>query len=344
MKIAVVGAGIHGSSTAWNCAKRGHSVTLYEQFPLGHDRGSSHGDSRIVRRAYPDAFYTAIMQEGYPLWHELEKASGRKLLYECGLLYFGDSQSENIKGVVTGLEQLDVLHEVFDEKSVHKAFPELILKKGEVGVFTPEAGWAHASLAIRTLIELAQSNGAVVREERVNDLEELKKSYDRIILCQGAWANQFLQLPVLVTIQTFGYVSGEQQGPVWIEDGPLGMYGFPSEPWGPGIKVGVHYKDTPFDPDAQNRIPAQEAVNLIEDFAWRRLGMNNPRVTREKACLYTNTANEDFLIGRLDENVFFVSACSGHGFKFGPWIGKTMADLAEEKRKPEDFPRFLLRF
>jgi len=342
VKVAVIGAGIHGSSTAWQIAKRSHAVTIFEQFPLGHDRGSSHGDSRIVRRAYPDAFYTEIMQEGYPLWHELEVISKRKLLYECGLFYFGDSQAENVKSVIVGLEQLEINHDVLDYQTVRKVFPELVLKKHEVGAFTPEAGWVHASLAIRTLVELAQSHGAVVRQQRVDDLESLKKSFDRIVLCQGAWANQFLHLPVLVTLQTFGYLSGEQDGPVWIEDSKHNLYGFPSEPWGSGIKIGVHYKDTPFDPDAQSRNPSQGAVELIEDFAWRRLGFNQPRVTREKSCLYTNTAGEDFLLGRLDEKVFFVSACSGHGFKFGPWIGKTMADFVDEEKKPEDFPRFVL--
>jgi len=343
VKVAVVGAGIHGAGTAWNLAKRGHAVTLFEQFPLGHDRGSSHGDSRIIRRAYPDAFYTEIMQEGYPLWHELEQVSGRKILYECGLLYFGDLQAENIKSVIAGLEQLRIKHEVLDCQSVRKVFPELILKKHEVGAFTPEAGWAHASLAIRTLIELSQGHGTQVRHERVDDLEALKKSFDRIVLCQGAWANQFLQLPVLITLQTFGYLSGEHYGPVWIEDSIHNLYGFPSEPWGAGIKIGVHYKDTPFDPDSPNRNPSQGAVELIEDFAWRRFGFNQPKVTREKGCLYTNTSDEDFLLGRMDEKVFFVSACSGHGFKFGPWIGRTMADFVDETKRPEDFPRFALR-
>lgn len=340
MKVAIVGAGVQGASTAWQLSKRGHAVTLFEQFPLGHDLGSSHGDSRIVRRAYPDAFYTEIMQEGYPLWYELEKESGLKLLYECGLLYFGDADAPNIQGVIQGLEDLGVKHEVLDHKTVLKVFPELLLKDQEVGAFTPEAGWVHASLAIRTMIELAQAKGVEVRQERVNDIDVLKKSFDRIVLAQGAWINQFLRLPVLATIQTFGYLSGEHYGPVWIEDSPHNLYGFPSEPWGPGIKIGVHYKDNPFDPDQELRDPAPGAIELIEDFARRRFASDLPSVTRAKGCLYTNTNDEDFLLGRTDEQVFFVSACSGHGFKFGPWIGKTMADLVEEKSAPENFPRF----
>ncbi|HEY3779830.1 MAG TPA: FAD-dependent oxidoreductase [Fimbriimonadaceae bacterium] len=342
MKVAIVGAGIHGSSAALSLARRGHSVTVFEQFPLGHDRGSSHGDSRIVRRAYPDPFYTEIMGEAYPMWHELEKASGKKLLYECGLLYFGDPSSPNIRDVLASLESLGVKHQVYGRKDVHHVFQDLLLYNDEIGIFTPEAGWVHASLAVETTQELARAKGVTFREKRVVDLEPLRHSFEKVVLCQGPWANQFLNLPVLVTLQTFGYISGEHYGPVWIEEGPNSLYGFPSEPWGPGIKAGVHFKDVPFDPDETFRDPVPGAVDLIKDFAWRRFGYDMPSVKRVKGCLYTNTANEDFIFGSLDEQVLYVSACSGHGFKFGPWIGKTVADLVDGSKSLADFPRFTI--
>lgn len=231
MRVSVVGAGIHGSSTAWALARRGHAVTVFEQFPLGHELGSSHGDSRIVRRAYPDAFYTEIMGEGYPLWRELERASGQELLYECGLLYFGDRDNANIRSVINSLESLNVEHSVLDKRTLAPVFPDLILQPHEVGVFTPEAGWVHASLALESTLKLAQSHGAVLRHERVTSLEPLKREFDQVVLCAGPWITQFVPLPVLVTLQTFGYVVGQHYGPVWIEEGPHSLYGFPSEPW-----------------------------------------------------------------------------------------------------------------
>lgn len=340
MKVAVVGAGVHGSSTAYWLSKRGHQVNVFEQFPLGHDKGSSHGNSRIVRRAYPDPFYAEIMMEGYPLWNEIENDSGRKLLYECGLLYFGSSDSPAMQGVVQGLESLRIAHQVLNRASVASVMPELTLNDGEIAAFTPEAGWAHAALTIQTFQDLARSRGTVFSPERITDLAPLEGRFDRVVLCQGAWATQFLELAVRVTLQTFGYIEGRQEGPVWIEDGPLGIYGFPSEPWIPGIKAGVHYKDVPFEPDDLDRTPAEGAIELLKEFAKRRFGHREPKVDHAKGCLYTNTANEDFLIGNLSDTTLFVSACSGHGFKFGPWIGRTMADMVEGKKQPSDFQRF----
>src|SRR5580658_432416 len=99
MKVAIVGAGVCGLSAAHTLCSRGHQVFLYEQHDLFHDRGSSHGASRIVRRAYPDAFYTACMAEAYTMWRGLEASSGRHILTECGLLYFGHRDSENLRNV-----------------------------------------------------------------------------------------------------------------------------------------------------------------------------------------------------------------------------------------------------
>ena len=78
----------------------------------------------------------------------------------------------------------------------------------------------------------------------------------------------------------------------------------------------------------------------LGEFARNRMGVANPVFGRAKTCLYTNTSNEDFLWGQLGERVFWVSACSGHGFKFGPWIGRQMADFVEGTANPMAMSRF----
>ena len=86
--VVVIGAGAMGSATAWWLARRGVDVVLLEQFELGHDRGSSHGDTRIFRFAYPDPRYVELAMAALPLWRELEAEAGRPLLQTTSPLVF----------------------------------------------------------------------------------------------------------------------------------------------------------------------------------------------------------------------------------------------------------------
>lgn len=74
--LVVVGAGVVGSSAAYHGAKRGQKVLLVEQFDLLHRRGSSHGESRIIRATYPSMFYTELMRDAYAAWKEVEDDAG----------------------------------------------------------------------------------------------------------------------------------------------------------------------------------------------------------------------------------------------------------------------------
>jgi glycine/D-amino acid oxidase-like deaminating enzyme len=334
MKVAVVGAGIHGASAAWALVRRGHSVTLFDQFASGHQQGSSHGKSRIVRKAYPDRFYTEIMLEAYPLWAELEALSGRKLLHEVGLLYFGQQDSEKLAEMHQGLEDLGVPNEVWEDAS---RFPELRLEAGEVGIFTPEAGWADADLALKSTVELAVGAGCEVVRQRVGPDDFA--GFDRVAVFPGAWVKDWApDLDVRVSLQTVCYVRGRHGGPVWIEDGSHWMYGFPSE--GDVFKVAAHSQGPEVAPDDAARVPTAGDVELARDVARRRFGIAEPVIESTLGCLYTNTPDEDFRFRWLDTQTLLISACSGHGFKFGPWIGRVAADLLEGKRNLQDFGRF----
>ncbi|MGH3054179.1 MAG: FAD-dependent oxidoreductase, partial [Gaiellaceae bacterium] len=103
MKVAVVGAGVMGCATAWALRERGAEVTVHEQFGLDHDRGSSHGRTRIFRVAYPDPSWIRFAQEAYAGWQELDPSllglyglielvadpalTSARALDECGVPY-----------------------------------------------------------------------------------------------------------------------------------------------------------------------------------------------------------------------------------------------------------------
>ena len=183
VKVAVVGAGICGSSAARYVAIKGHDVALFEQFGLGHDLGSSHGNSRIVRKAYPDAYYTECMTRAYPLWSELERHADRRLLHEVGLMYFGDELATDLLSMTMGLTDVGVPFEILDPAQSAKALPGLILDKGEIGVFTADAGWVDAKAAIEANIQVLRSLGGIILTDHPVDWERLEQDFDAFVVC-----------------------------------------------------------------------------------------------------------------------------------------------------------------
>lgn len=316
-------------------------MTLYEQFDFLHQRGSSHGRSRIVRRAYPDALYTMYAGEAYPLWADLQSKSPLPILHECGLAYFGSADSPAMISMAKGLEELEVPFQSLDASGVRAVMPRLRLNQGEVAVFTPEAGWVHAQRALIATSEIASANGAELVFGHKAAREEVQRDFDAFIVCAGSWVREFVDLDVKVTKQTFCYFNGHLDGPVWIEDSVDNAYGFPSEVEHESFKVGIHCGGLPIDPNEAVREPDSGAIEKARDAAQRRFGFADLEVVESQGCLYTSTPSEDFRLGRLGEKGFYASACSGHGFKFGPWIGKLLADFVDGRDKPERYSRFL---
>lgn len=331
-----------GLSTALALVQRNHEVTLFDQFPPGHSMGSSHGNSRIIRRDYPDPFYTQIMLEGYPLWSEVNELLNGDIFFESGLLYFGAESDPDLVSLEAGLTNNKIAHQIIRENQ--DVFPALKLNPGEWGVFNPGAGLVHADRYRARSLDYCLKHGATFRQVIVTKPATLKTEFDRVIVTAGAWAKEMFSLPVTVNCQTFAYLevpNPKAHGPVFIESGPHGIYGFPPEsPKVNLIKFGVHSPGPEIDPRDSNRPVDEEKAELLRDFARRRFGIESPKLVSIQACLYTNTANTDFIWGEAEPNLFFASPCSGHGFKFGPWMGERLADFAEGAAHPRDWPRF----
>src|SRR4051812_1285198 len=102
VEVAVVGAGVIGAATAWQLTSRGLRVALFEQYELGHRRGSSHGESRIFRLVYDEPDYVRLGQQALPLWRQAERELGTTLLFTTGGLEIGPA--EDIDLVAASLE------------------------------------------------------------------------------------------------------------------------------------------------------------------------------------------------------------------------------------------------
>src|SRR5579871_6765454 len=327
MRVVIVGAGGVGAMAAWRLAKAGVEVIALEQFRLDHDRGSSYGDSRIVRRVYPDLLYTGLMADAYTLWDELQAQTPDPIIVRAGGVFYGPADHPAVLEAQQALAAGGVEYEVLDAAESGRRFPALALQTGEVAVYEPSMGYARASLCVRAAARLARQHGAVIREEcaiveiepggretggvRVKTQAGETIAADRLVLTAGPWAGPMLtrlgmQIPLVVTRQAYIHLRPAQHAdafevgrfPVWIDAAVFG-YGFPLLADAPGVTIGLHYHRTPTTPDTVDREVSEEDRDAVRRFAAVRFPWLSGEVVYEKVCLYTNTPDEDFVIDTL---------------------------------------------
>ncbi len=368
MRVAVIGVGGTGSATCRYLAKRGHSVVGYERFRVGHERGSSHGESRIIRYTYPDLLYTQMMGDAYPLWAELEAEAGEELLSRCGGLYFGKNDEPSIHETERALIGAGLPYDRLTAHEVESRFPAFRLANDEIALYQPESGLLRATRCVLANARLAVEAGATLREQTVvteivtagsevivrTDSGE-ESVFDRVIVTAGAWMGELfarLRLPLTVTRQQVTYLNIAQNPahfekgslPVWIDATTL-YYGFPNDGRLAGAKIASHVLGESVDPNAPKRDVDSDYIEAVRDYARKRLPDLSGEVTYQTTCLYTVTPNEDFILDRVPEspNVWLVSGCSGHGFKFTVLLGEIAARLALGETYHKDLSRFRIR-
>jgi sarcosine oxidase len=324
MHVAVVGAGIMGAATAYEVSRRGHEVTVIEQFEAGHGHGSSHGRSRIVRLAYPEVEWVRLAQEAMRRWREVEADTGETLLDLTGLV-------ELVPFSTAALDACGIAWEELDPAELPERFG-VRAPAGSRPALQPEAGVVYADRALHAFLEGAKGRGATLRERtRVASLDEVEA--DVVVVTAGAWAKPLLAqsgigLTVTPTRETVAYfrLATKRRPPavVALHEGGHGVYALPDPLH--GLKVGHHRAGSPADPDSEG-VPDQAVVHEVTEWARTVFELADPDPVEAETCLYTNTADERFVLERHGR-VVVGSACSGHGFKFAPAVGARLADLA----------------
>jgi sarcosine oxidase len=342
-EIVVVGAGIAGAATARALARSGHAVVLLEQFAIGHAHGSSHGGSRIFRLSYPEERYVRLARRALDGWRELEAEAGEKLILPTGSLDLRATANVN----AAALAACDVDHERLTGAEVAKRWP-IAVEPTEPALFQPDGGVTRADRAYAAFLRGARAAGADVREEQsvtaikvgddavsvVTEAETIRAR--AVVVTAGAWARRLLEplgfeLPVTVTRETVTYFALEraEELPTLIDDispSRIGSYGLAAP--GVGLKAGLHRSGPVVDPNTSGD-PDPDIVRDAAAWVARRYPQAHPEPISAETCLYTCTPDEDFVLERRGRLVVG-SACSGHGFKFAPVVGETLAALAHE--------------
>nr|POF09110.1 putative sarcosine oxidase [Quercus suber] len=172
--VIVVGAGVMGSSTAYQVSKRGHKVLLLEQFDFLHMRGSSHGESRTIRSAYPEEYYYPMVKESYRLWEEAESHIGYKVYFKAQQLDIGSSEDKRLREVIATCQKYSVPHEILDRQQVSDKFSgSFDIPDNWVGVCSSDGGVIKATKAVSMFQTLALQNGTVLRDcMKVKDIRK----------------------------------------------------------------------------------------------------------------------------------------------------------------------------
>jgi sarcosine oxidase len=360
--VIVVGGGVMGCASAYHLAKRGRRVLLLEQFAIGHDRGSSHGHSRIFRLAYDAPDYVRLAQAALPLWRTLERESGADLLLQTGGLDYARPGTPVFESTRATLAALQIEFEQLDRAALAQRFPQFNMPDDVQAIYQRDTGILDASRCVATLASEARRHGADVREnEPARQLraagagvevrtDAASYAADRLIVTAGAWARPLLlqlglDLPLTVTREQVAFfapraASGDDDPdqfapgrfPIFIQHDAINpaAYGFPI--FGlPGIKIGFHQGGPPIEPESEQRA-ADPAMNAaLHAYLARWIPGAAGELLFSQTCRYTNTPDEHFIVDRHPEHSQIVvgSPCSGHGFKFGVLIGAILADLAE---------------
>jgi sarcosine oxidase len=366
----VIGLGGMGSAAAFHLARRGRRVLGLEQYEMLHERGSSHGLTRIIRLAYHEhPSYVPLLRRSYELWHELEDMAGERLLITTGSLEGGPEDGPTFRGSLQAAQLHDLAHEVLDPPELRRRFPAYRhFDDGTRVVYQPDGGFLLAERSLLAHLNQAIAHGAELHfHEPLRDWQPTaeggvtvrtdRATYqaDRLVLCVGAWAGTVvpqlapLARPERQVLAWFQPTAPElftpDRFPVFLLDTEEGShYGFPVHDV-PGFKIArYHHLREPIDPDDADRSTRPNDEAILRAFVARHFPDGAGPTLMLKACIFTNSPDEHFLIDRLPDapQVGIAAGFSGHGYKFCGLVGEVMADLAMDGRTRHDIGLFRL--
>jgi sarcosine oxidase len=356
LDVIVVGAGGMGTAAGCQLALRGARVLGLDRFPPAHDRGSSHGQTRLIRQAYyehPD--YVPLLLRAYASWRELEAASGRRLLVESGLVMAGPETGDVVPGALESARTHGLTVETLSPADAEACWPALRIPRDFRVVFEPQGGYLFVEDCVRFHAEQAVGHGADLRsgitvrgwrtagKDVVVDTDAGSFAAARLVLSPGAWASDLLHLPhvpfVVLRKSLFWYGPPAAAGPrfdagtlpCFAFDTPAGFfYGFPRLD-DRGVKLAEHTGGRVVtDPLAVDRGIDPAEQSRIDDWISVHLPALGRDCRAHATCLYTMSPDHHFVLGLHPNHpqVAIAAGFSGHGFKFASVVGEILADLA----------------
>ena len=354
--VIVVGGGAMGAATAWRLARAGHRVRLLEQFAIGHERGSSHGPSRMIRLAYDAPEYVHLGQEAFALWDELQREAGESLLLRTGGINAGLPHANEMAGIAHLCDTLGMPYERLDGDELRRRYPQFTFPEGTIALYQPDYGILAASRCVLTFAARARAHGADMHEDEpaleiVPDgagvaVRTPRATYhaSSAVLTAGSWTQPLLAalgiaVPLTILQEQLAFFRVRDPQNHTPDRLPPLMHRFPGTTSlgsvfpifdHEGIKVMIDRVGPAVDPANPDRAIDPLLLERVRAYAAELLPGITGEILETTSCRYTMTPDEDFIVDLHPEHpqIVIASCCSGHAFKFAPVIGQMLADLA----------------
>lgn len=346
MQVLVVGGGIVGLCTAWALAREGHQVELYEQGGLPNPLGASNDQHRLIRYFYPDQpGYCRLVDDAFAAWERLWAATGRSHYAETGALAVSAQTGDWTDRARRTMDMVGLDYEQFEGADVMRRWP-FLLTRANYAIRTRRGGVLFAERILTDLVaQLASlqvrrhANSAVTAIDQQQGEIRLKdgsrKSADAVVLAAGAWATRLLpdlQERITPTRNTLLYLDPPIRllatwatAPAIVDCGAdSDIYVIPPIS-GTDLKIGIGAHRRPGDPDRDRTVAGDESGQLLGRLRGVLADLGSYRVKSLRSCFYVMARGDRFFLERRDK-LWIVSACSGHGFKFGALTGELVAD------------------
>lgn len=365
--VIIIGAGSMGMAAGYYLSKSGKKTLLLDSYNPPHNKGSHHGETRIIRYAYAEGEeYVPFILKAQELWNDLERASGKQLFIQTGVLSVGNEESDFIQNIISSAKKYSLPLDVIDSEEIRKRWSGITFPNHFMGCFEPTSGVLKCEESIKAYQELAELNGAtILSNNRVREISILndkvtiktdEKTFysDALVVSAGAWAGSLLSMldldiPLTPVRKTFAWFNAHEtiynhsRFPAFAFEAPQGLYyGFPSID-GSGLKVGRHDGGDQINPDEAMRgfgEIAEDEGDLVQflnqyipDIGQLKYG---------KTCMYTLTPDEKFIIDLHPKysNVAIAAGFSGHGFKFSSAVGQALSNLIISGKNDIDISQF----
>ena len=366
----VVGTGGIGSSALFHLAELGLKCLGIDRYSVAHSKGSSHGETRAIRKAYFEhPSYVPLLHQAYDRWRAIENSckqnlpdhpNSHSLFFTPGLLEIGPPDGLLIKGIRNSVAKHSLQLEEYQADDFRQRFPGFSLPDGSVALFEPDGGYLLVEECVRACCQLAVKLGAeMISDSPVLEWKDLGEFFEvrtgketfhtkHLVITAGAWANDLLislGIPLQVTRKhlhwfdvTASHFNATKNSPVFFYQTEVGFfYGFPSLD-GKRIKVAEHSGGVPITgPQALSQDVDSVDRNRVVSFLKAHLDGINPTPMDHQVCMYTMSADEHFIVDCHPENdrLAFAAGMSGHGFKFASVLGERLAKLVIQGERAE---------